>query len=59
MFALKHLINSGNIVFINLVEIYLLPKLEKIAVFDFSTVNQRRGFSYFIDKGYQGKRTEL
>lgn len=27
MFALKHLISTGNIAFLNLVEIYLLPKL--------------------------------
>ena len=59
LFAVKALLDTGSLVLVNLIEIYLLPRLAKIASFDLYGVSQRRGFCYFLDKGFQGRRNEL
>lgn len=52
IFGLKFMFDTGDVILINLIEIYFLPKILQIASFEVNVSTEKRGTSYFIAQGY-------
>jgi hypothetical protein len=52
IFGIKFLFDTGDVLIINLIEIYFLPRLLQIAAYDVKGPEDKRGTSYFVSNGY-------
>lgn len=53
LFAVKFIVDTGDIHMINLIETYLLPKITEIACFDLEGAQGSRGRKYFVNRGVE------
>lgn len=59
IFALKFIFDSAEVLLVNLIEIYFLPKILEIAKFDPAAADDKRGIKYFFTQGYKNEKAEL
>ena len=52
IFGLKLIFDIGDLFLINLIEIYFLPKLLSVALFEANKPSEKRGADYFAQNGY-------
>lgn len=52
IFGIKFLFDVGEVILINLIEMYFLPRLLQIACYEVNIPNEKRGVSYFVTQGY-------
>jgi hypothetical protein len=59
IFGIKFLFDTAEVVLVNLIEIYFLPKILEIASFDARSNEDKRGTAYFTSVGYPKDTPEI
>jgi hypothetical protein len=52
IFGIKFIFDTAEVVIVNLIEVYFLPRILEIACFDAKTSEDKRGTAYFLNAGY-------
>lgn len=52
IFVVKFMFDTAEVLLVNLIEIFFLPKILEIAMFDAKTSEDKRGTAYFASIGY-------
>ena len=52
IFAIKFFFDCGEFVPVQITEVYFLRMLEEIAVYDIKAQDDKKGFGYFVENGY-------
>jgi len=52
IFGVKFIFDTAEVILVNLIEIYFLPKIVEIAKYDSTAQEDKRGVDYFYNQGY-------